>query len=124
MINKQNFINAITQDIDMVKGDSLEFAFQLQGLEGAEPTIVFSCALNYYDNPLFTVDNEDVNGITRDSYDAVKDIATYTIRVAPSKTEPLDLNRYYYDLEMRLNDEIITLMRGRLTLLYEVNKGV
>ena len=122
MINKQDFINAITQDIDIVKGDTLEFAFQLQGLEGAEPTIVFSCALNYYDDPLFTVDTED--GITREEYDSTKDIATYTIRVAPSNTEPLDLNRYYYDLEMRLGDEVITLMRGRLTLLYEVTKGV
>lgn len=122
MINKQDFINAITQDIDMVKGDSLEFAFQLQGLEGAEPNFTFSCALSYYDSPLFTVDDED--GITRESYDAVKDIATYTIRVAPNKTEALDLNRYYYDLEMRLDDEVITLMRGRLTLVYEVTKGV
>lgn len=122
MINKQDFINAINQDIDIVKGDTLAFAFQLQGLGDVEPTFTFSCALSYYDSPLFTVDSED--GITRESYDAEKDIATYTIRIAPNKTEALDLNRYYYDLEMTLDDDIITLMRGRLTLLYEVTKGV
>ena len=121
MVNKQNFINAVTQDIEMVKGDTLEFAIQLQGLEAAEPTITFSCALNYYSEPLFVVDTED--GIERVSYDDANDVATYTIRVAPNHTEDLDLNRYYYDLEMQLNDEVITLMRGRLTLVYEVTKG-
>ena len=121
MVNKQDFINAITQDIEMVKGDTLSFAFQLQGLGGAEPTIVFSCALNYYDDILFTVDTED--GITREAYDSENDIATYSIRVAPNKTASLDLNRYYYDMEMTLDEDVITLMRGRLTLVYEVHKG-
>ncbi|MBR2160587.1 MAG: hypothetical protein IJ938_04650 [Clostridia bacterium] len=121
MVNKQNFINAVTQDIEMVKGDTLEYGIQLQGLEGAEPNIVFSCALNYYDDVLFNADLED--GINRDSYDAETDTATYSIRIAPEKTASLDLDRYYYDLQMVLGDDVITLMRGRLTLLYEVTKG-
>ena len=121
MVNKQNFINAVTQDIEMVKGDTLEYGIQLQGLEGAEPNIVFSCALNYYDDVLFNADLED--GINRDSYDAETDTATYSIRRAPEKTASLDLDRYYYDLQMVLGDDVITLMRGRLTLLYEVTKG-
>lgn len=122
MINKKDFINAITQDIDMVKGDTLAFNFELQGLEGATPdAITFSCAEHYDDVPLFTADLSD--GITLDEYNEVKDIALYSVRIAPNKTESLNLNRYYYDLELKLDDDVITLMRGRLTLLYEVTRG-
>lgn len=122
MINRQDFINAIDQNIDMVKGDTLTFNFQLQGLEGDTPnTIKFSCAEHFNYDPIFTADLSD--GITLETYDTVKDIATYSVRIAPEKTEELDINRYFYDLQIELNEDVITLMRGRLTLLYEVTRG-
>ena len=122
MINKQDFINAINQNIDMVKGDTLAFNFELQGLEGETPdAITFSCSEHYDDVPLFTADLSD--GITLEEYNEVKDIALYSVRIAPNKTASLDLNRYYYDLQLSYNDDVITLMRGRLMLLYEVTRG-
>lgn len=122
MVNRQDFINAINQNIDMVKGDTLVFNFQLQGLEGATPdAITFSCAEHYDDAPLFTADLSD--GITLEEYDEEKDIALYSVRIAPNKTESLNLYRYYYDLELTLDEDIFTLMRGRLALLYEVTRG-
>lgn len=122
MINKQDFINAITQNIDMVKGDTLAFNFELQGLEGNNPdAITFSCSEHYDDAPLFTADLSD--GITLEEYNDEKDIALYSVKIAPNKTESLNLNRYYYDLELKIDEDVITLMRGRLTLLYEVTRG-
>lgn len=120
MINKQDFFNAINQDIDMVRGDTLAFNFELQGLEGATPAIIFSCAESPNETALFT--SEIGDGIELLEYDAVKDISTYSLRVDPNKTKSLDVARYYYDLEMRLDGDVITLMRGRLSLLYEVTK--
>ncbi len=123
MINKQDFINAFYQDIDIVKGDTLAFNFQLQGLEGETPdAITFSCAEHYDDTAIFTADLSD--GIALVDYDDAKDLATYSVRIAPAKTKSLDLNRYYYDLELNVSGDVITLMRGRLTLVYEVTKGV
>lgn len=122
MLNKQSYINAIYQDIEMIRGDTLAFNFQLQGLGGETPDdITFSCAENYNDEPLFTADLED--GITLEEYNAVNDIATYSVRIAPVKTVSRELGRYYYDMELRYNNDVITLMRGRLTLLYEVTRG-
>ena len=122
MINKQDFLNAINQDIDIVKGDTLAFNFQLQGLEGVEPdTIIFSCAAHYYETPLFTVDYSD--GVTLEGYDEVNDILTYSLRVAPVKTKDLDIGAYYYNLEADIGEDVITLMRGRFTLLFEVPRG-
>ena len=123
MVNNQDFINAITKNIDMVKGDTLAFNFQLQGLVGEMPdAITFSCAEHYDATPLFMKTLSD--GISLETYDEVKDLATYSVRVAPSDTKNLDLTRYYYDLEVIIGDDVITLMRGRLTLVYEVTKGV
>ncbi len=118
MVNYQDFNNSINKDINMVKGDSLIFCFELQGLEGANPYIIFSCANIYGAEPYFTVTTEDEIELV--SYNAATDTATYSVRVAPLKTKHLDVARYYYDLELRLNDDIITLMRGRLQLLNEV----
>lgn len=120
MINKQDFINAINQDIEIVKGDTLAFNFQLQGLDGSEPTFAFTVKEHPDDDILFSAELGD--GIELDNYDEVKDLATYTIHITPTKTKTLDLARYYYDLEMQVNGDVLTLMRGRFTLLYEVSK--
>ena len=122
MLNKQDYINAIYQDIDIVKGDTLAFNFEIQGLEGAAPTIIFTCRDHYDDDlPLFTA-STDNDGIEIAAYNAVTDITTFSLWVDPTKTKELDLARYYYDMELRLGDDVITLMRGRLTLVYEVTK--
>lgn len=119
MLNKQDYMNAIEQNIDMVRGDTLAFNFQLQGLEGVTPFIVFSCAEHYNDDPIFTA-NTSVGDIARIDYDATTDTATYSVVISPNKTKTMDLTRYYYDLELRTSDTVVTLMRGRLTLVYGV----
>lgn len=121
MVNSNDFINAIDRDIIFVKGDTLSFNFQIQGLEGATPdAIIFSCAEYPNETAIFT--SEIGDGVELEEYNAEKDIATYSVRVDPNKTKGLDVARYYYDLELRINNDVITLMRGRLTLLYEVTK--
>lgn len=119
MINRQDYINAVNQNIDMVRGDTLAFNFQLQGLGDTDPdTIIFSCADSYGATPIFTADLTD--GITRVEYDSNTDTATYSVWIEPSKTVGQDLARYYYDLQIEVNGDVLTLMRGRLTLLNEV----
>lgn len=123
MVNNDDFFNAVKRDITMVRGDTLSFNFQLEGLEGVAPTaLTFSCKEDYEDeDALFTCSIGD--GITQTSYDADSDTYTYTCRVAPAKTENLDLARFYYDLEMIAGNDVITLMIGRLTLSYDVTRG-
>ena len=123
MLNKQDYINAVYQDVEMVKGDTLAFNFSLKGLDGGEPSFKFSCK-EHYDDTITLFECESGFGIELADYNEAKDISTFAVWVDPAKTKNLDLARYYYDLEMSLNDDVITLMRGRLTLVYEVTKGV
>jgi hypothetical protein len=122
MVNRQDFINAINQNIDMVRGDTLAFSFQLAGLgsrSAYEDLIVtFAVAEHYDDESIIEVISP--NGIELEEYDTAKDTATFSVNVAPNMTKTLDLNRYYYDLQIKDDNNVITLMRGRLTLLWDV----
>ena len=122
MVNNMNYINAITQNIDMVRGDTLAFSFQLMGLGSRAAyeslAVTFAVAEHYDDDTIIEITK--ANGITLTSYNAEKDIATFTVGVAPAYTKPLDLERYYYDLQIKDTSNVITLMRGRLTLLWDV----
>lgn len=119
MVNKQDYINSIYQDIDMVKGDTLSFNFQVGGLSGISHTVAFTCK-EHYDDDTALFSCSVGNGISVVDYDEDTDTTTYVVRVAPGKTADLDLGRYYYDLQLTAGGDILTLMRGRLTLVYEV----
>lgn len=122
MVNKKDFINAIDKNIDMVRGDTLAFNFQLAGLESRSAyedlIITFAVAEHYDDESLIEITSG--NGIELEDYDTAKDTATFSLSVAPNMTKTLDLNRYYYDLQLKDDNNVITLMRGRLTILWDV----
>ena len=122
MVNKQDYINAVDQNIDMVRGDNLAFNFQLSGLGSRSAyedlVVTFAVAEHYDDDSIFECVSG--NGISIEKYDAEKDTATFSVFVAPNKTKTMDLNRYYYDLQMKDDNNVVTLMRGRLTLVYDV----
>lgn len=122
MINRQDFINAINQNIDMIRGDTLAFNFQLTGL-GSQSAysnlqLTFAVAEHYDDEEIIIITNE--NGIDLEEYNAATDTATFSVYIAPNKTKTLDLASYYYDLQLKDYTNIITLMRGRLTLKWDV----
>lgn len=122
MLNKHDYLNPITQNIEMVRGDTLAFNFQLKGLGNDTANIYFTCKENYEDEDALFVSYND-HGIEIVDYDSVNDITTFAVVVVPNQTKELDLARYYYDLEARIGNNVLTLMRGRLTLLYDVTRG-
>ena len=122
MVNKQDYLNAINQNIDMVRGDTLAFNFVLGGLGRLEEynalSITFAVAEHYEEAIIFQSTKGD--GISLEKYNIDKDQAVFSVFVAPRKTESLDTGRYYYDLQIKTNSNTLTLMRGILTLLYDV----
>ena len=123
MYNTGYFFNAIRRDISMIRGDTMSFAFQVKGLEGQRPTdIKFTCKETIEDvDPLFIcILGESISEI---SYDPDKDLLTYRVRVRPYQTAALELGRFFYDLELTVNGDIITLMTGRLSLESEITTG-
>lgn len=124
MVNKQDYMNAVNQDIDIVRGDTLSFNFLLSGLGSLAAynnfSVSFAVAEHYGENPI--VECIKGNGITLESYNAAKDEANFNVYVAPGKTISLPIGRYYYDLQIKDSTNTVTLMRGYLTLVYDVAK--
>ena len=98
----------------------MSFAFQVQGLKGERPDFIqFSCKNTLEDTKyLFAVNLNDT--IDMRSYDSERDILTYSVRIPPEKTAPLAEGRYFYDLELRVNGDVITLMIGRISIIDQV----
>lgn len=119
MINKRVFCNAEDIIITMVLGDTMSFNFSIKGLGGTASQILFTCreklgALDY----IFMKALND--GVSLISYDEATDEAIYCVRVNPADTVELTPALYYYDLALINNGDRLTLLRGRLNLIYSV----
>lgn len=112
MINKNSFLNPVLQDIEMVRGDTLCFCFNLEGLDST-PIFYFTCREKPDGDMLFQ--SSDV--VLEEEEDGVQ---TYSVSVDPDLTADLDTGTFYYDLRMHLDEDVVTLMRGRLNLLWDV----
>lgn len=123
MIESGYFFNAIKRDLSMVKGDTLSFAFQVKGLEGERPSGVLFTVKDSIEDTDSLIQVSLENTIDERSYDPEEDILTYSVRIPPEKTSGISLGRYFYDLEIRVNGDTITLMIGRLSVEYEVTTG-
>ena len=114
------FYNAIVQNIAMVKNDTMAFGFQVKGFKGQTPSgIYFTCKDNVNSSLVLFQRTLD-NGIVLESYDPVSDTLTYKVRVNPEATLNIPVGRYYYDLEIHVNKDTFTLLKGMLTIDWEV----
>lgn len=112
---RTNF-NMQDQYITMVRGDTLSFGVEIKDQDGEYldvETAYFTCKKNLNDDdPVFQKEMD--TGITRD------DTGRYVVRVAPSDTADIEAGRYYYDLQVGLNGDIFTLLRGVLDIQMDV----
>lgn len=102
-------------NISMVRGDTLAFGFEVDGVDQIDSAF-FSCKINA----------DDENYIFQKSLDeGISEVRTgqYRVRVAPEDTEGIEAGSYYYDLEIGANDDIYTIMKGRLKIEQDITKG-
>ncbi len=122
MVNKQDYMNAINQNIEMVRGDTLAFNFMIKGLtheQAAEFEVTFAVAEHYDDAEVIILTKG--NGIALESYNDRTGVALFSVTMRPDLTKTLDLGRYFYDLQIKDSTNVVTLMRGFLTLVYDVS---
>lgn len=118
-----DFNNAIHRDISMVKGDTMTFGFQIQGLGGQRPDEIHFTCIQDLEDEQYQFERTLDNGVSFRSYDEGTDTLTYGVRVPPEDTEDMQEGLYYYDLQLDINGDILTLMKGRLTLEWESTHG-
>lgn len=103
--------------IDMVRGDSLSFGLEFEGL-GQD-----------LDSADFTVkkdESDDTVLIHKDLTDGISKRADseYIVRLAPEDTADLDAGYYHFDCQIGVNGDIFTIMLGILVLEQGVTEEV
>lgn len=103
-------------NLTMTRGDTLAFAVEIEGLEGQDlDTVKFSCKTDP-DDQAYVFQKTLEDGISK------VEAGKYRVRVAPEDTEDAELGKYYYDLQIGLNSDIYTIMKGKLELTWEATR--
>ena len=110
-----------SKNIDMVRGDTLAFAFEYDGTTQDLDSAYFTCKQDL-DNtePLFQKSLSD--GISKVA--TTETGVQYRVRVDPDDTINLSPGIYYYDLQIELNSDIYTILRGSLKIYADVTREV
>ena len=99
--------------ITMVKGDTLSFGLLIDGLDGQDlDSAYMTCKSNKSNDNIFQKSLDD--GISK------YDDGQYIVRVAPEDTEDVEAGKYFYDLQISVNDDVFTVMHGVLEITQDV----
>lgn len=115
-------MNYYKNNIRTIKGDTFTNAIVIEGLGQVPESIYFTCRDSLNDDSNILFEKSLNNGITQVSYDEAKDIRTYIVRLAPNDTRNLQAGTYYYDEQIAVNGDVITIMKGRLILEQDVTR--
>jgi hypothetical protein len=99
---------ATEKHITMVKGDTLAFGMEFEGLEQDLSSAFFTCRQGWEGAIVFQ--KSLGSGIEK-----VED-GKYRVRVAPSDTINVTPDHYVYDLEIGANGDVFTILKGILDI--------
>lgn len=106
-------MNSTDFNISMVKGDTLSFGIEIEGLDQDLDSAFFSCA-GAQPTTEYVFQKSLGDGITK------VETGKYRVRVAPEDTADAEAGFYFYDLQIGVNSDIFTIMKGSLCLEAEV----
>lgn len=96
-------------NLTMVRGDTLAFGIEIEGLDTDLESAYFTAKDSYSaETPAFQKSLGD--GITK------VETGKYRVRVAPEDTRNVNPGQYYYDLQIGVNSDVYTIMKGTLDI--------
>ena len=108
------------QNLEMIKGDTLAFGVEIEFDESPQKIS------NAYFTCKSTVDGKaHFQKYLNSGIDFVKQVDNklyYRVRIAPQDTKKLETGRYYYDLEIRINGDVFTILNGILNIEKEITE--
>ena len=106
------------QNINITRGDTCSFNIQF---------VDFAGDLEHDVQDMFLSVKEDINSPTIFQKSLGNGISkvidnVYVVRIAPEDTEDMALGYYYYDFEVKINDDVFTLLKGVMQITYDVTE--
>ena len=108
--------------ITMTRGDTLSFGIELldendEAFTTNLASAFFTCKHNHTDAT--NIFRKSLgNGITRTG------TGQYVVRVAPNDTKDVEAGKYFYDLQIGINSDVFTILKGVLEIEQDVTGGV
>lgn len=102
-------------NINMIRGDTLAFGVEFEGLDQRLETSYFTCRKSFDSSVVFQKSLS--SGISFVGINPDNGAYQYRVRVAPEDTKLLAPGTYRYDFQIGVNSDIFTLMWGALNLL-------
>lgn len=103
----------------MVRGDTLKFSVEIEGLTDDLTGAYFSCKKNKDDtNYIFQKSLSD--GIEKAS--ETETSKTYQVTVAPEDTQNVDEGNYFYDLQIEVDGDVFTPLLAILKIEKDVTR--
>ena len=109
-------MNYYKNNIIHVRGDTFSSGLIVEGLGQDLESAYFTCRDSLNDNSKILFEKSLNNGISLVEYDEENDIRKYAVRVEPSDTKDLQSWTYYYDLQIGVNGDIFTIMKGKFII--------
>ena len=109
----------IDRNITMVRGDTLAFGVQLDGLTQQLDSAFFSCKIDPEEIE-YVFQKSLRNGI--ELVEIGEDAIYYRFRVAPEDTYDLNEGKYYYDAQIGVNGDIFTILKGVLVIQDDITR--
>ena len=107
--------NTNNTNIKITKGDSFSFIFEIEDLKQDLDSAFFTCKKNADDESKI-FQKSLTNGISK-----LED-GKYLVRVAPNDTALIEQGQYPYDLQIGIDEEIYTIIKGNLMLDFDVTR--
>ena len=107
-------------NLEMIKGDTLAFGVEIEFDESPQKIS------NAYFTCKSTVDGKAHfqkylnSGI--DFVNQVDNKLYYRVRISPNDTKHLEIGRYHYDFEIRINGDVFTLLNGIIKIEKEITE--
>lgn len=109
-------MNYYKNNIRHVKGDTYSSALTIENLGQDLDSVYFTCRDNLNNDSEVLFESSLNDGVSLVDYDDENDVRKYAIRIEPSKTKNLQSGAYYYDLEIGVNSDIFTIMKGKFVI--------
>lgn len=104
-------------NIEMTRGDTYTIGLLIKNL-GQTIDSAYLTVKNNFDDTTPLIQKDLTNGIALDHIDG--EDYYYSFRIAPNDTKDLEPKKYYYDLEINVNNDTFTLLKGILDLTFDV----
>ncbi len=107
-------MNYFKKNIKNVRGDTYSLGLKVEEINQPLDTIFFTCRDSLSDDSNVIFQKSLGDGITQTEHTG--HTYSYAVRVAPDDTRSVQAGIYYYDLQIAINEDIFTVMKGKFII--------